>query len=65
MTSVAMGVGSPRVVQGKEIVNLLGNANINPEAEKKVRAELVAKALEALQTEVKDSTLFEVNKQKE
>lgn len=62
MSSVALGVGSPRVVQGMEIVNPLGNANLTPEAEKELRRDILNKALEALQTDVDSPTLFERNK---
>ncbi len=62
MSSVALGVGSPRVVQGKEIVNPLGNANLTPEAEMELRRSILDKALEALQTDVESPTLFDPNK---
>ena len=62
MTPVAMGVGVPRVVQGREIVSVLGDASRTPEDELKLRRRLVEKALEALQTEVKSATLFEAGK---
>ena len=41
-------VGSPRVVPGMRIVNPLGNADLNPEAEKALRREIVLKALKEL-----------------
>ena len=62
MTPVARAVDSPRVVQGKEIVNPLGDATMDPKSEKALRREIVEKGLEALQTDVETSTLFERNK---
>jgi glycine reductase len=59
MTPVAMGVGSIRVIQGKEIVSPLGNARMESFAEKEMRLGLVNKALEALQTKVTEPTLFQ------
>ena len=59
MTPVAMGVGSIRVIQGKEIVSPLGNARMESPAEKEMRLGLVNKALEALQTKVTEPTLFQ------
>ena len=58
MTPVALGVGSLRVIQGKEIVSPLGNARMESPAEKEMRLGLVTKALEALQTKVTEPTLF-------
>jgi glycine reductase len=65
MTPVALGASSIRVVQGKEIVNPLGNAKMDLPTEKKLRLEIIAEALKALQTQVKGSTLFQSNKPKD
>ena len=62
MTPVALGVSSIRVVQGKEIVSPLGNAKMDPQTEKKLRLQIIANALRSLQTDVKESTLFDDNK---
>ena len=48
--SVAKSVGSTRIVQGEGIVNLLGNADLAAEEERKLRREIVVRALEALTT---------------
>jgi hypothetical protein len=43
-------VGSNRVVLGNGIVHVTGDAKLPPEEEKKLRRELVQKALAALQS---------------
>lgn len=62
MTPVAKAVDTPRVIQGQEIVSPLGNAKLDPKAEKELRKEIVEKGLEALQVDVDAHTLFERNK---
>ena len=46
--SVARSVGSTRIVLGEGIVNLLGNADLAANEERKLRREIVLRALEAL-----------------
>ena len=48
---VAKMVGANRLVLGNGIVHVVGDANLDPEEEKKVRRRLVEKALEALRGE--------------
>ena len=43
-------VGTNRVVLGHGIVHVLGDATVSPQEEKELRRQLVAQALEALQT---------------
>jgi len=52
-------VGSNRIVRGNKIVNPLGNADLDPQDEKELRRAIVENALEALQTDVKEQTLFD------
>jgi len=59
MTPVALMVGSNRVVPGAGIVHPVGNAELESKAEKTLRRAIVEKALEALQAEVEEPTLFE------
>jgi len=59
MTSIALMVGAPRVVQGTKIVNPLGNEEMDPEAEKRLRRDIATSALNALQAEVTEPTLFD------
>lgn len=42
-----------------EIVNPLGNADLDPQDEKELRQAILEKALEALKTDVKEQTLFD------
>jgi betaine reductase len=46
---VAQMVGANRVVLGNGIVHVVGDAKVSAEEEKRIRRQLVQKALEALQ----------------
>ncbi len=48
---VAKMVGTNRIVQGKGIVHVLGDAGLPPEEEKELRRNTVLQALEALKNE--------------
>jgi len=50
---IAKMVGSNRVVLGNGIVHVTGDAKLPPEDEKKLRRELVQRALDALQSNEK------------
>jgi len=52
-------VGSNRIIPAPSIVHPMGNADLDPEAEKALRRAIVEKALEALQTEIQEPTQFE------
>jgi glycine/betaine/sarcosine/D-proline reductase family selenoprotein B len=56
---VALMVGSSRIIAGSKIVNPLGNADLEPTGEKGLRRAILRKALEALQKEVSEQTLFD------
>lgn len=58
MTSIALMIGVPRVVQGTKIVNPMGNEEMTPEAEKQLRRDIAMSALNALQSDSKEPTLF-------
>jgi glycine reductase complex component B subunit gamma len=58
MTSIALMIGVPRVVQGTKIVNPMGNEEMTPEAEKQLRRDIAMSALHALQSEANEPTLF-------
>ena len=62
MTPISMMVGVPRVVQGVKIVNPMGNEEMDPEAEQRLRRDIATGALHALQTDVKEPTLFDRHK---
>lgn len=50
---VAKMVGANRVVLGNGIVHVVGAAGVSADAEKKLRRQLIEKALEALQSDNK------------
>jgi glycine reductase complex component B subunit gamma len=61
LTSVALMVGPYRIVPGTGVPNPLGNPALSAAKEKELRRSLVHKALEALQTDVTEQTLFPLN----
>ena len=58
MTPVAVMVGANRIVPAAGIIHPLGNAELSPEDEKALRRRIVERALVALQTEVREPTVF-------
>ncbi len=58
MTPVALMVSSNRIIPGSGIVHPIGNADLAPKSEKALRRAIIEKALEALQTEIEEPTLF-------
>ena len=58
MTPVAVMVGANRIVPAAGIIHPLGNAELSAEDEKTLRRRIVAKALQALRTEVAQPTVF-------
>ena len=58
VTLVALMVGSNRIVPASSIVHPVGNAALEPAAEKSLRRVIVDKALQSLQAEVQEQTLF-------
>ena len=51
-------VGSNRILLAHKIVNPLGNADLTPAEEKKLRRSIVEKALKALQTEIEEQRIL-------
>ncbi len=51
-------VGSNRIIPGSGIVHPVGNADLEPKAEKTLRRAIMERALEALQTELTEQKLF-------
>jgi glycine reductase len=58
MTPIALMVGSNRIIPGSGIVHPVGNADLEPSQEKKLRRTIVEKALVALQTELSEQRIF-------
>ena len=55
---ISQSVGANRIVPTVSIPHPLGNPNLSPDDEKKLRRGLVERALQALQTEVQEQTVF-------
>lgn len=56
---IALTVGANRIIPAIGIPYPLGNPNLAFDAEKKLRRNLVERAFKALQTDIKDQTVFE------
>ena len=59
VTPISMTVGANRIVPTVAIPHQLGNQVLDKEEEKKLRRQIVEKALKALTTEVDGQTIFE------
>ena len=59
ITPISLTVGANRIVPTVAIPHPLGNPALSREDEKKLRRELVEKALHALETEVDGRTVFD------
>ena len=59
VTPISMTVGANRIVPTIAIPHPLGNPELTHDGEKALRRGLVEKALEALETEVTEQTIFE------
>lgn len=57
VTAVAQMVDSNRIMLAQQIVNPVGNADLPPAEEKKLRRSMVEKALKMLQSEAGESRL--------
>jgi betaine reductase len=59
MTPVAVMIGANRIVPAAGIIHPLGNAELPPEEEKALRRRIVERALQALEADVAQPTVFE------
>ena len=59
VTPISMTVGANRIVPAIAIPHPLGSPALDKDEEKKLRREIVEKALKALTTEVDGQTIFE------
>ena len=59
VTPISLTVGANRIVPAVAIPHPLGNPSLSREEEKKLRADIVLKALQALTVEVTDQTVFD------
>jgi glycine reductase complex component B subunit gamma len=58
MYPIAEQVGASRIVKGVSIPHPCGDPSLPPELDRQLRRQIVAKALEALETPVEVSTVF-------
>ena len=58
MTPIALMVGANRVIPGSGILHPLGNADLDPPEEKRLRMTIVGRALEALKKDLKEQMIF-------
>lgn len=56
---ISQTVGANRIVPAVAIPFPLGNPALDPAEEKKLRREIVMKAIRALQTEISEQTVFD------
>lgn len=59
VTPISLTVGANRIVPAVAIPHPLGNPALEPSEEKKLREQIVLKALHALTVEVEDQTVFD------
>ena len=60
VTPISMTVGANRIVPAVAIPYPLGSPSQSMEEEKQIRRRILERALEALSTEVKEQTIFEM-----
>ncbi len=58
LTPTALIMGARRIIPGVGITHPLGNPELSSRREKELRRKIVMKALESLETEVKEPTVF-------
>ena len=59
LPSVPLSIGAHRVIKGVRVEHLCGDPSLSPEQDSELMMRIARTALEALQTEVTDPTLFE------
>lgn len=57
MTAMASQTGTNRIIQGVAISHVCGDPNLPPEADQRLRREIVMNALKALHEDVKQPTV--------
>jgi glycine/betaine/sarcosine/D-proline reductase family selenoprotein B len=58
--TVSQMIGVTRVLKGVSVPNILGNSSLPEERERLLRRKYVVRALEILQTEIKEKEIFMV-----
>lgn len=59
LPSIPLSVGAHRVVRGVRVEHLCGDPGLTPDRDRELMMRIVEKALEAMQTEVTEPTLFD------
>ena len=59
MTPIALMIGSNRIIPGAGIMHPVGNAELEPSEEKRLRRAIVQQALAALEAGIQEQQLFE------
>lgn len=62
LTPIAKTVGSNRIVQSYSIPYPMGDPERSEEEQYKLRQNIVGKSLDLLQTDIKDQTIYKLNK---
>lgn len=58
MTAVAQSIGSNRILKAFSIPAAMADMNASPELQKEQRYKLMSRALEVLNTDIKEQTIF-------
>lgn len=59
MVNVAVGMGANRVVPSRSVLYPTGDPSLTPSEERELRLKLVKRALDAVQTDIKESMVME------
>ena len=59
MTAVAQSIGSNRILKAYSIPAAIADFNESPEVQKQQRYKLMSRALEVLNTDIKEQTVFQ------
>lgn len=59
MTAVSQSIGANRILKAYSIPAAMADMNATPEIQKQQRYHLMSRALEVLNTDIKEQTLFE------
>jgi len=59
LPSIPLSVGAHRVIRGVRVEHLCGDPSLSPERDRELMLSIARKALEAMQTEVSEPTLFD------
>jgi glycine reductase len=61
MVNVALRMGTNRIVPSRSVLYPTGDPSLTPDEEIKLRHQIIKRALEAVQTDIEEQTVFETN----